>query len=68
MEKYFSLGQAAREIGVTTYRIAYAITNQKVAEPKNWMVGRRAFSESEVQALKKYFDDHPKLRKKKERE
>jgi hypothetical protein len=68
MEKYFSLGQAAREIGVTTYRIAYAITNQKVAEPKHWMVGRRAFSESEVQALKKYFVDHPKLRKKKERE
>lgn len=68
MEKYFSLGQAAREIGVTTYRIAYAITNQKVAEPQKWMVGRRAFSESEVQALKKYFDDHPKLRKKKERE
>lgn len=68
MEKYFSLGQAAREIGVTTYRIAYAITNQKVAEPKHWMVGRRAFSESEVQALKQYFDNHPKLRKKKERE
>jgi hypothetical protein len=32
MQKFFSLGQAAREIGVTTYRIAYAITNQKVAE------------------------------------
>jgi hypothetical protein len=68
MDNFFSLGQAAKRIGVTTYRIAYAITNNKVPEPKTWMVGRRAFSESEVEVLQKYFDDHPKLRKKKERE
>ena len=58
-EKFLSLGEVAKRLGVAPYRIAYAIVNGKVPECDNWMVGRRAFSESEIQRLAEYFSPSP---------
>ncbi len=58
-EKFLSLGEVAKRLGVPPYRIAYAIVNGKVPDCENWMVGRRAFSESEIQRLAEYFSPSP---------
>lgn len=58
-EKFLSLGEVAKRLGVPPYRIAYAIVNGKVADCEHWFVGRRAFSEPEIQRLAEYFSPPP---------
>jgi hypothetical protein len=58
-EKFLSLGEVAKRLGVAPYRIAYAIVNGRVADCEHWFVGRRAFSESEIQRLAEYFSPSP---------
>lgn len=54
-DEFLSLGKVAKRLGISPYRIAYAIVNGKVPECQHWFVGRRAFSESEIRVIEEFF-------------
>lgn len=58
MDKYFSLKEAGRILGVQPYRIAYAHTTGQVKEPLK-VFGKRAYRKSDLSALAKHFGVQP---------
>jgi hypothetical protein len=55
MNDYFSTGEAARLLGVQSYRISYAHATGQVAEPIRVM-GKRAYRWPDLIALSKHFN------------
>lgn len=51
----FSLGQVAQKLGVASFRIVYAITNQLVPDASVRFAGRRVFTEEDVQRIAVHF-------------
>ncbi|MFN6190223.1 MAG: hypothetical protein ACK48S_04750 [Planctomycetia bacterium] len=62
-DEFVSLGQVSKRLGIPLHRLAYALVNGKVPDCEKRFVGRRAFSESEIQILKDYFDAKDAKRK-----
>lgn len=52
----YSIGTVARQLGVASYRIAYAHEQGKVPEPARRIAGKRAYDENEIAALADFFD------------
>jgi hypothetical protein len=55
----FILSEVAKIAGVKAHVVAYAISSQSLPEPKLRIAGKRIFSTSEVEAIKKYFANRP---------
>ena len=56
--KIYSIGEAARILGVKPFRLAYAHTNGSLDEPARIM-SRRAYSESDIERAASYFNVTP---------
>lgn len=54
----FILSEVSRLIGHKAHVITYAISTGHLPEPKLRIAGKRIFSESEVENIKKYFDSN----------
>lgn len=50
-----SIGDVSRKIGIARHKIEYAIVNGSILEPKIRIANKRAFNESEVNTIAKYF-------------
>lgn len=59
----FILNEVAKIAGVKPHAITYALSVQHLQEPKLRIAGKRIFSTSEVEAIKKYFAHRPKTDK-----
>jgi hypothetical protein len=56
-----SLGQVAQKLGVASFRIVYAITNQLVPDASARFAGRRVFTEEDVQRIAVHFGVESRL-------
>lgn len=54
MNEYFSLGEAARLLGVAHYRITYGHTTGRFPEPAR-VLGKRAYRWKDLTLLAKHF-------------
>ncbi|HJN11584.1 MAG TPA: hypothetical protein QF564_23075 [Pirellulaceae bacterium] len=52
----FSTGQVARLLGIPIHRVIYAHTSGKVQEPSLWFMGKRAYSDDDVNRVAAYFE------------
>jgi len=50
-----SIGDVSRKIGIARHKIEYAIVNGSILEPQIRIANKRAFNESEVNTIAKYF-------------
>jgi len=66
-EHLYSTTDAAREAGVSEYRLAYAIRTQRLAPPTLKIAGRRIFTQADLERVKKYFDNLPPWKRAKEK-
>ena len=57
MTKYYSLTEAAKQIGVRSHRLAYAVASGLLPEPAQRMANHRMFSPSDIEAAKKFFSN-----------
>ena len=58
--RFFSLGEVGRLLKISPYRIAYAITNQKLPEPEYRHAGQRCFTTEDIQRVVEHFGlEHP---------
>lgn len=57
MATYFSLGEAARMLGVPPYKITYGHAVGKLPEPAR-LLGKRAYRQNDLAALARYFGVH----------
>lgn len=55
MNKYYSLTQAANQIGIRAHRLAYAVASGLLPEPAQRIGNFRMFTPSDIEAAKKYF-------------
>lgn len=58
-QQHYSLKEVAKIVGVKAHRISYAVSNGYLAEPAERITNRRIFTESDLQAAKKYFAKSP---------
>jgi hypothetical protein len=54
MQKLFSMSEVGRLSMTAPHRIAYALNQGKIKEPRR-LNGRRCFSEKDVEIIKEYF-------------
>ena len=59
-QQVYSLREIAKIVGVKAHRVSYAVSNGYLDEPAQRITNRRMFSESDVEAAKKYFANQPK--------
>ncbi len=52
--RMFSISEVARESGVPSHRVAYALSCGKIREP-NRLNGRRSFSPTDLERVKTFF-------------
>lgn len=55
MDKFYSLGQAARLLNVAPYKITYGHATGRLREPVR-LLGKRAYRQSDLKALADYFN------------
>ena len=61
MTKHYSLNEVAKIVGAKAHRISYAISNGFLNEPVERITNRRMFTETDLEAAKKYFSNQPKV-------
>ena len=55
MKRLFSTAEVCRQAMVAPHRLIYAMSQNKVPEPKDRLNGRRAFTLKDVEIIKAYF-------------
>ncbi|MDB4777840.1 hypothetical protein OAG68_00120 [bacterium] len=55
MNEIFSTGQVARRLAIQPYRITYAISNGSLPDASFRFIGKRCFSEDDVQRIADHF-------------
>ncbi len=61
MEKMYSTGEAAQQLGLSRDALMFALRNSGAPEPQTGRPGgRRIFSEADVERLRKWFSAHCK--------
>lgn len=53
----FSTTEAARLIGVKVHQLKYAIENGSIPDASATFVGKRVFTEHDIERMKEYFDE-----------
>lgn len=56
MKKLFSTAEVCRQAMVAPHRLVYAMSQNKIPEPRNRLNGRRAFTLRDVARIKAYFN------------
>jgi DNA-binding transcriptional MerR regulator len=59
MKKHYLLNEAAKLVGVSGYRISYAITNGQLPEPEERLNNHRLFTAEDIARIKKHFAEKP---------
>ena len=59
----FLLNDAAKQIGVKPYQLAYAVSILDLSEPVLRLGNKRIFTESDVRNAKRYFDNKKHTKK-----
>lgn len=54
-QNVYSTTQAAKKIGVKTHRLKYAIENGDVEDATSSFLGKRVFTDEDIERLKIYF-------------
>lgn len=54
-KKKYGLAEAARMIGIKPHRLKYAITNRDVKDASSTFLGKRVFTEDDIQRLREHF-------------
>lgn len=54
-QPFYSTNEAAREIGITPYKLKYAIERGEIEDPSKMFLGRRMFLHYDVERLKEHF-------------
>lgn len=62
VEELLSIRDVGRRLGIAPHQIAYAHTQERLAEPQFRVAGKRIYTAKDVQRVAAYFDD--KRRKK----
>lgn len=55
MEKYMTTKQFAEVVGVKYYQISYAINRNHVPDTKHRFLGKRCFTEQDIERFRDYF-------------
>lgn len=64
VEQLYSIRDCGRVIGVAAHQIAYAHTQERLAEPQYRIAGKRIYTAEDVQRVAKYFEDREERRNK----
>jgi DNA-binding transcriptional MerR regulator len=59
MDQLFSTGQVARLLGVPSYRIEYAHTNNGLGEPVQRVMNKRLYTLDDLRRVAKHFGVEP---------
>jgi DNA-binding transcriptional MerR regulator len=55
MNNIYSTGEVAKRIGIQPYRITYAITSGAISDASYRFLGKRCFSEKDIERIAAYF-------------
>lgn len=53
--QFYSLGDAARLLGVQPYQISYAISTGAIPDALCWVAGKRCFTPEEIRRMAEHF-------------
>jgi DNA-binding transcriptional MerR regulator len=58
-EQLFSIRDCGKVVGVAAHKIAYAHTQERLAEPQFRVAGKRIYTAEDVRRVAKYFAGKP---------
>ncbi len=67
-DQLFSIRDCGKLVGIAAHKIAYAHSQERLAEPRFRVAGKRIYTAADVQRVAKYFADRDERRKKGEKD
>jgi DNA-binding transcriptional MerR regulator len=64
IEQLYSIRDCGKAVGVAAHKIAYAHTQERLAEPQYRIAGKRIYTAEDVRRVARYFEDRDERRKK----